>query len=192
MPPSGPIARTGGGSERGAVWLCFLRPDGTVKGYREISSVAGGFSGSLVDRDRFGISISSLGDLNGDGTTDLAVGSYRDDDGGSDVGAVWILFLDPLGSVKEHRKISALEGSFPFALSSQDSFGWAVERIGELDDDGIPDLAIGSSRDDNGESSISRDYGAVYLCFLRRDGTVRAARKLGAGTPLLGLELRPT
>jgi PKD repeat protein len=180
-----------GGAERGAIWLCFLRPDGTVKEQHEISSVSGGFTGQLDDQDRFGISIASLGDLDGDGTTDLAVGSYHDDDGGTNAGAVWILFLDPLGTVKAQQKISALEGGFPLPLAAQDSFGWAVEAIGDLDDDGVVELAIGSSRDDNGESLISRDYGAVYLCFLRPDGTVRAATKLCAGTPGLGPALRP-
>ena len=35
-----------------------------------------------------------MGDLDGDGAVDLAVGAREDDDGGTDRGAVWILFLD--------------------------------------------------------------------------------------------------
>ena len=42
--------------------------------------------------------MAALGDLDGDGLADLAVGAIRDDDGGGDPradrGAVWILFLD--------------------------------------------------------------------------------------------------
>jgi hypothetical protein len=46
----------------------------------------------LDNSDFFGISVTSMGDLDGDGVVDLAVGAYRDDDGGSDRGAVWLLF----------------------------------------------------------------------------------------------------
>ena len=42
--------------------------------------------------------VTSLGDLNGDGVGDLAVGAWRDGDGGFRRGAVWILFLDADGS----------------------------------------------------------------------------------------------
>jgi len=38
--------------------------------------------------------VTSIGDLNGDGVTDLAVGANADDDGGTNRGAVWILFLN--------------------------------------------------------------------------------------------------
>ena len=38
--------------------------------------------------------MGSLGDLDGDGVSDLAVGAWFDDDGGTDRGAVYILFLD--------------------------------------------------------------------------------------------------
>jgi len=43
--------------------------------------------------------VTSLGDLDGDGVGDLAVGALGDDDGGSERGAVWILFLDGDGQV---------------------------------------------------------------------------------------------
>jgi hypothetical protein len=39
--------------------------------------------------------MASVGDLDGDGLTDLAVGTHMDDDGGTDRGAVWLLFLNP-------------------------------------------------------------------------------------------------
>ena len=38
--------------------------------------------------------MTSLGDLDGDGAGELAVGASWDDDGGPDRGAVWVLFLD--------------------------------------------------------------------------------------------------
>ena len=38
--------------------------------------------------------MAALGDLDGDGVGDLAVGALGDDDGGSARGAVWVLFLD--------------------------------------------------------------------------------------------------
>ena len=45
--------------------------------------------------DSFGLGIGTLGDLNSDGKTDLAVGAIGDDDGGIgdgiNRGAVWVL-----------------------------------------------------------------------------------------------------
>ena len=83
-----------GGVDRGAVWILFLNANGTVKAHQKISDTQGGFTGNLDDSDSFGRSAASLGDLNGDGRNDLAVGAYKDDDGGFDRGAVWVLFLD--------------------------------------------------------------------------------------------------
>jgi hypothetical protein len=82
-----------GGLDRGAVWILFLNPDGTVDSHQKISDTVGGFTGTLDDEDHFGVSMTSLGDLDGDGVGDLAVGAARDDDGGLNRGAVWILFL---------------------------------------------------------------------------------------------------
>ncbi|MCZ6446432.1 MAG: integrin alpha, partial [Planctomycetota bacterium] len=90
-------ARLGdGGPGRGAVWILFLNPDGTVKSHQKISSTQGGFTGILDDSDNFGESVASLGDLDSDGVGDLAVGAVGDDDGGAGAshGAVWVLFID--------------------------------------------------------------------------------------------------
>lgn len=78
--------------DAGAVWVLFLNRDGTVKAHQKSCGNAGGFAGALDDGDLFGSGLASIGDLNGDGRNDLAVGASYDDDGGQDHGAVWILF----------------------------------------------------------------------------------------------------
>ena len=40
-----------GGNQRGAVWLVFLHPDGTVGSHAKISSTSGAFLGPLDDGD---------------------------------------------------------------------------------------------------------------------------------------------
>ena len=76
------------------MYILFLNANGTVKAQQKTSATQGGFSGSLNFFDLFGFSVAALGDLDGDGVTDLAVGAINDDDGGTDRGALWVLFLD--------------------------------------------------------------------------------------------------
>ena len=67
------IAARGGGifggpfDGAGAVWILFLNDDGTVASHQQISSTEGDFTGELDDLDRFGSSLTWLGDLDGDG-----------------------------------------------------------------------------------------------------------------------------
>ena len=164
----------GDGLNRGAVWILFLNTDGTVKGHQKISDTEGGFTGTLVENDYFGSSVCSLGDLDGDGVVDLAVGASDDDDGGSACGAVWVLFLNTDGTVKGHQKISDTEGNFNGNLDESDYFGWSVTSSGDLDGDGIADLAVGAFADDDGGGS----RGAVWVLFLNTDGTVKSHQKI--------------
>ena len=76
-----------------------------MKKHQKISDTKGNFEGKLDDGDTFGRSTITLGDLDGDGINELAIGAYKDDDGGKDRGAVYILFLNEDGTVKKHQKI---------------------------------------------------------------------------------------
>ena len=163
-----------GGTDRGAVWILFLNEDGTVKSHQKISATEGGFTGALDENDIFGESMASLGDLDGDGTLDLAVSAPFDDDGGTDRGAVWILFLEPDGRVKSHQKISDTQGGFTGELGRFDYFGSSLSSLGDLDGDGVVDLAVGASYDDDG----GLDRGAVWILHLNTDGTVRFHEKI--------------
>jgi hypothetical protein len=152
-------------TDRGAVWILFLNTDGTVKSHQKISDTQGGFTGILSNSDHFGRSAASLGDLDGDGVDDLAVGAALDNDGGSNRGAVWVLFLNTDGTVKSHQKISDTQGGFTGILGDGDSFGRSAASLGDLDGDGREDLAVGAYKDDDG----GEDHGAVWVLFL--DGT---------------------
>jgi len=162
-------------SNLGAVWIHFLKADGTARDVAKISQIHGGFTGDLDPGDEFGRVIEGVGDLDHDGVPDLAVGSCYDDDGGSNKGALWILFLNPDGTVKGHRKISATQGGFPGSLlDSQDQFGRSILNLGDLDDDGVEDLAVGAIRD--GDGGYRR--GCVYILFMKPDVTVKSVQKI--------------
>ena len=80
--------------------------DGTVSSEQKISDIEGNFGGILMDIDFFGSAVANIGDLDGDGVNDLAVGSQGDNDGAVQKGAVWILFMKTDGTVKSEQKIS--------------------------------------------------------------------------------------
>jgi len=83
-----------GGWDSGATWILFLQEDGTVRALQKVSMAEGGLQGPLHGRSRFGFGLASLGDFDGDGFEDLAVGNPRCNDGpGRWCGAVWNLFL---------------------------------------------------------------------------------------------------
>lgn len=163
-----------GGADRGAVWILFLNADGTVRLRQKISATAGGFSGQLENGDQFGSAVANIGDINGDGINDLAVGVAFDDDGGTDRGAVWILFLNADGTVNGHQKISSSEGNLSASLDGFDYFGSSVDTIGDLDGNGVNDLAVGARGDDDGGT----DRGAVWILFMNSNGTVSTEQKI--------------
>jgi len=145
---------------------------------QKLSDTAGGFTAILDDEDQFGRSIVNLGDLDGDGVTDLLVGAHTDDDGGIDQGAVYVLFMEANGFVKTWQKISDTEGGFSGQLDPGDQFGRAAANVGDLDGDGVVDVVVSSNYDDDGGAN----KGAVYVLFLNTDGTVKAWQKISALT----------
>ncbi len=165
-----------GGVGKGAVWILFMNQDGTVKSTQKISGNEGNFDGNLDPNDHFGSAVAGLGDFDGDGVNDLAVGANQDDDGGLQRGAIWLLYLNTDGSVKSTQKISSDEGEFDVALNDGDQFGGAIANIGDLDDNGVIDLAVGAEQDDDG----GPNQGAVWILFMEDNGEVISATKLSS------------
>ncbi len=163
-----------GGANKGAVWILFLNTDGTVKSHQKISDTQGNFTGTLSGTGWLGAYLNAIGDINDDGVTDLAVGNYRDDDGGTDRGAVWIMMLNSTGTVADYQKISDTQGNFTGTLGNSDNFGNAVAGIGDVNNDGVEDIAVGAFRDDDGGT----DRGAVWILMLNDTGAVASHQKI--------------
>jgi hypothetical protein len=137
------------------------RSDGFVK----IEEGSGGFFATLDAGDRFSRDHDQAGDINGDGIIDLVVGARSDDDGATDAGAVYILFMNNDGTVQSNQKISATQGGFTETLLANNFFGYGVAGIGDYDDDGIPDIAVSAPASTNI---------ALYIIHLNRNGTVKS------------------
>jgi hypothetical protein len=172
-----------GGINAGAVYVLGLETNGTVKNAQKISTFYGNFATyyTLNAYDDFGISVASLGDLDSNTLTDLAVGAIEDSDGGTSAGAVYILFLNASeSSVESVQKLSMLHGNFNsfYTLSSfyDSNLGSALDALGDIDGDGVEDLAAGAYAADDGGTSA----GEVFIFFLRTDGNIKNAQKISA------------
>ncbi len=171
----GAIFDDAGGSERGAVHISFLNANGTVKSTVEINdSTSNG--PNLGDDDFYGVSVASLGDLDGDGVVDIAVGAPGDNEGGTDRGAVHVSFLNANGSVKNTVEINSSTSNGP-TLADSDGYGGSVAALGDLDGDGVTEIAVGAASDTGG---VNR--GAVHVSFLNSNGSVKKTLEINSST----------
>jgi hypothetical protein len=132
-------------------------------------------TGAALD-DRFGNSVASAGDVNCDGYSDMIVGAYYNDAGGSAAGRVYIYFG---GSTMNNVADVTLTG-----LTAGDHFGDAVASAGDLNGDGYADVIVGASRNDAGGSGAGRAY--VYFGGAAMDTTFDVVFTGAAASDYLG------
>ena len=152
------------GADYGAIYILFRNASASIDSVQKISAIEGNFNGFLNTADDFGISVRCIGDLDGNGVPDLVVGAPGDDDGGIDIGAVWILFMRADGKVKNNKKINRLHGKFNGGLMYDDRFGTRIAVIGDHNNDGTIDIAVGAVRADDG----GMNKGAFYTIMIDR------------------------
>ena len=102
----------------------------------------------------FGSSVASAGDTNGDGFDEVLVGAYLFDNGEVDEGRAF-LYLGTLGGPADSASWTA-ESDQAGAW-----FGVSVAPAGDVDDDGIADVAVGASKWDGPD--IDEGKASVFL-----------------------------
>jgi len=101
--------------------MCYstMISNGLVSRFQQLSSSAGNLGVALNSNDYFGNSIAQIGDLDLDGVPDVVVGAYGDN---SNTGAIYVLFMNRNGTVKNRQKITYNVGNFLALLNPYDFF----------------------------------------------------------------------
>ena len=168
------------GGDSGASFVVFGKTDGTAVELSDLEAGNGGFVINGVSAgDRSGVSVSTAGDVNGDGLDDLIVGALRDDPNGSNSGASFVVFGKTNGTAVELSDIENGTGGFVInGVSANDVSGRSVSTAGDVNGDGFDDLIVGAPFDyPNGDYS-----GASFVVFGKTDGTAVELSAVEAGT----------
>ena len=126
----------------------------------------GSAEGFIIQADAAGdnadFSVSSAGDVNGDGFDDLIVGAYSGDDGGASAGEAYVIFGTASGfgtavmtggytrQVIDLTKLSSAEGFIIQGDATSDYAGRSVSAAGDVNGDGFDDLIVGARLGDDG------------------------------------------
>jgi len=145
---------------------------GSVVRAQKLNELHGGLVGPI---SRLGFSLAALGDVNGDGVGDLVAGLPLDNSVGPQHGALLVLFLNPDGTVAGQQKISESVGGFTGSLMDYSNFGFSLATLGDVDGDGVPDLAVRAVYPLR-----------IWILLLNANGTVRAQQEILATDPVYG------
>ena len=175
----------------GRLYIMFTNGSGNLDSYKAVYGHGNATTWDLVSHtsvgpyspglalqpgDLFGYSIAYLGDIDNDGLIEVAVGApLTDANGNNDAGRVYILHLNATGhfgappTIIDHPDF---EGQRDKNFNGN-RFGEGLSNIGDLDGDGIPELAVGASRVSYNTNSNNYQAGAVFVLFLHDNSTIK-------------------
>ena len=163
----------------GDAYILFMNNDATIKSTVDLGASNTTTNGPvLVANDRFGESVSTIGDIDGDNITDIIVGAPGHAVRGVATGDAYILFLNADGTPKSTVEIGVDTPNGP-AIAVGDRFGWSATGIGDLDGDGTPDIAVGAP----GRIIGSTVAGTIHIILLTPDGTPKTSITINDNTP---------
>jgi hypothetical protein len=113
--------------------------------------------------DQAGWSVAGLGDVNGDGLADAAIGAYTADANGTDSGAAYVLYGAATASTLtlSNAALPPAVGYVMRGASAGDFAGSSVAGAGDVNGDGRPDVVVGAQR----ALTSGVQTGASYVLF---------------------------
>ena len=134
-----------GGLDAGRAYVCFGGPTMDTVADVVLTGAAAG--------DRFGVSVGTAGDVNGDGFSDVIVGADLNDAGGLSAGRAYVYYG---GAAMDAVADLILTGA-----AASDQFGNSVATAGDVNGDGYADFMVGAYLND----AVYTNGGRAYLYF---------------------------
>ncbi|MCC5667328.1 hypothetical protein LC653_26460 [Nostoc sp. CHAB 5784] len=159
------------GSTRGAgqSYVVFggtnLGSGGTLN-LSDLNGTNGFFINGIAVNDDSDWSLSNAGDINNDGIDDLIIGVRSASPNGKDfAGQSYVVFGGTnlgSGGTLNLSDLNGTNGFFINGIAADDYSGWSVSNAGDINNDGIDDLIIGTPVADANSNS---DAGQSYVVF---------------------------
>lgn len=139
---------------------------------------ASGIASTANAGEQFGYALA-VGDFDGDGLDDLAIGAPFDDTSGAAGGAVQVIVGAPLGLTATGSQLwSQATAGIPGSVEDGDAFGAAL-AAGDFDADGYADLAIGAPGETlSASGSNQADAGAIHVLYGTASGLASARTQM--------------
>jgi hypothetical protein len=150
-----------GGTDAGSVYIVH----GPITGAFGLDMADVQYTGESAS-DKFGVSVSSAGDIDDDGNDDFIAGAAFDDAAGPDAGAAYVVLggAESGGAVDEYFAVK-LTGE-----ASEDQFGAHAVANGDIDNDGNNDMMVSAPF-----AGGTSDTGSVYVFYGALSGTFSAS-----------------
>lgn len=133
------------GEYSGRAYVIFGDPGLTTT---PLSSIASGNGGFAIDAEADGDSLQvarGIGDLDGDGLGDIAVGAAGGDGDTCDTGRVYVVYGKDDGDVVSLADVAGGQDGFVInGIEEGGHAGRGLDGGGDIDGDGVPDLVIGA------------------------------------------------
>jgi len=141
----GAWAYTNGQTNEGAVFIYHGQPTG-------INTSAAAMVESNQANAQMGYSVSGIGDVNGDGYSDVIVGARVYDNGETDEGAAFVYHGSTTG-------INTIAAALLESNQVNAQMGFSLSGAGDVNGDGYSDVVVGAVLYDNGQT----DEGAAFV-----------------------------